>query len=130
MQGDLALRPPAVELQDQIAQAAARLRLQLIGIDHGARRLEQRDAALAGVVVQHLHRGVAEPALGHIDDALEGEVVGRRIDHAQVSQRVADFRALVESGAADHAIGQAQRDEAIFELAHLVRRPHQDRRCR
>ena len=35
-----------------------------------------RNALFAGVV-QHLHGGVAEAALGHVDDALEGEVVGR-----------------------------------------------------
>ena len=63
-------------------QRAARLRLQLVGLGHGPRRLEQRDAALAGVVVQHLHGGVAKATLGHIDDALEGEVVGRRVDGA------------------------------------------------
>ncbi len=79
------------------------------------------------MVVQHLHGGVAEAALGHIDDALEGEIVGRRVDHAQVSQRVADFGALVEARAADHAIGQAEGDEAVLELAHLERGPHQDR---
>ena len=112
---------------DEIAQAAARLRLQLVGLDHGAGGLEQGNAALAGVVVQHLHGGVAKPALGHVDDALEGEIVGRRIDHAQIGQRVADFGALVEPRAADHAIGQAERDEAVFEFAHLERGPHQDR---
>src|SRR5439155_20293079 len=42
------------------------------------------------------------------------------------SQRVADFLAFVEAGAAEHAIGQAERDEAIFELAHLKRGAHQD----
>jgi hypothetical protein len=31
---------------------------------------------LAGRVVEHLHRGVADAALGHVDDALEGQVVG------------------------------------------------------
>ena len=123
----LALRAPAVETDDQIAQAAARLRLQLVGLDHGAGGLRQRNAALAGVVVQHLHGGVAEAALRHVDDALEGEIVGRRIDHAQISQRVADFRALVESRTADHAIGQAERDKTIFEFAHLERGAHQDR---
>ena len=79
------------------------------------------------MVVQHLHGGIAKPALRHVDDALEGEIVGRRIDGAQISQRVADFGALVEPGAADHAIGQAERDEAVFELAHLERGAHQDR---
>ena len=50
---------------------------------------------------------------------------GELID-AQIRQRVADFRALVEPRAADHAIGQAERDETVFELAHLERRAHQD----
>ncbi len=111
---------------EHAAQRAARLRLQLVGLDDGARGFGQRHAALAGVVVQELHGGVAEAALGHIDDALEGEIVGRRIDHAQIGERVADFGALVEARAADHAIGQAERDEAVFELAHLERGAHQD----
>ena len=113
--------------RDQPAQRPARLRLQLVGLDHRARRFEQRDAALAGVVVQHLHGGIAEPALRHVDDALEGEIVGRRIDDAQIGQRVADLGALIEARAADDAIGQAERDEAVLELAHLIRGAHQDR---
>ncbi len=96
-----------------------------VSID-GARRLGQRHAALAGVIVQELHRGVAEAALRHVDDALEGEIVGRRIDDAQIGERVADLGALVEARAADHAIGQAERDEAVLELAHLERGAHQD----
>ena len=73
-----------------------------------------------------LDGGVAQPALGHVDDALEGEVVGRRVDDAQIGQRVADLGALVEPRAADHPVGQAERDEAVFELAHLERGAHQD----
>ena len=79
------------------------------------------------MIVQELHGGVAEAALGHIDDALEGEIVGRRIDHAQIGQRIADFGALVEARPADDAIRQAERDEAVFEFAHLERGAHQDR---
>src|SRR5262249_61945549 len=70
--------------------------------------------------------GVAKRALGHIDDALESEIVGRRIDEAQISERVADFGALVKARAADDAIGQAERDEAVFEFAHLERGAHQN----
>ena len=78
------------------------------------------------MVVQHLHGGVAEAALGHVDDALEGEIVGRLRDDAQVGQRVADFGALVEPRAADDAIGQAELDEALLEFAHLERGAHQN----
>ncbi len=73
------------------------------------------------MIVQELHGGVAEPALGHIDDALESEIVGRRIDHAQIGQRIADLGALVEARPADDAIRQAEGDEAVFEFAHLER---------
>ena len=76
--------------------------------------------------MQHLHGGVAEAALGHVDDALEGEIVGRLRDHAQIGQRVPDLGALVEARAADHAIGQAELDEAVFEFAHLERGAHQN----
>ena len=76
--------------------------------------------------MQHLQRGVAEAALGHVDDALEGEVVGRLRDHAQIGQRVADFGALVKARPADHAIGQAELDKAVFEFAHLERGTHQN----
>ena len=78
------------------------------------------------MVVQHLHGGVAEAALGHVDDALEGEVVGRLRDDAQVGEGVADFHALVEARTADDAVGQAELDEAVFELAHLERGAHQN----
>ena len=123
----LALRAPALERHHQIAQAAAGFRLQLIGLDDRACRFIKRNAPAPAVVVQQLHGGIANAALGHIDDALKGEVVGRRVDHPQISERVADFRALIEARAADHAIGQAERDKAIFKFAHLERGAHQNR---
>ncbi len=46
--------------------------------------------------------------------------------HAQIGERVADFGALVEARAADDAIGQPERDEAVLEFAHLERGAHQD----
>ena len=76
--------------------------------------------------MQHLHGGVAQAALGHVDDALEGEVVGRLRDDAQIGQRVPYFGALVKPRAADDAIGQAELDEAVFEFAHLERGAHQN----
>ena len=67
-----------------------------------------------------------EPALRHIDDALEGEVVALRIDAAQIGERIADFGALVEARAADHPVGHAHGDEPVLEFAHLERGAHQD----
>ena len=64
-------------------------------------------------------RLVAEAALGLVDDALEGEVVGGLGDQAEVGEGVADLGALVEAEAADDLVGQADGDEALFELAGL-----------
>ena len=79
-----------------------------------------------GELMQPLDRGLADAALGHIDDALEGEVVVGRAITSQIGDGVPDFLALVEARAADHPIGQAERDEAVLEGAHLERGAHQD----
>ena len=126
MRQAIALITPAVERLDQPAQRAARLRLERVTCDHRARRFRHRHAARAGVIVEELHRCIPQSALGHIDDALESEIVGRRIDEAQISEPVADFGALVKSRATDDAIRQPERDEAVFEFAHLERGAHQD----
>ena len=78
-------------------------------------------------VVDLADGGFAKPALRHVDDALEGEVVGALRDDAEEGQRIADFQPLVEARAADDAVVQAERDEAVLELAHLEGRAHQDR---
>ena len=104
----------------------ALLGLQLFGLHQPARRLHQRNLRAPRMVVHQLQGSVAEAALGRVEDALEGEVVGGLRDAAQIGQRIADFRALVEARAADHAIGQAKRDEALFELAHLERGAHEN----
>ena len=126
MRQRFAPRPPALDGLEQAAQRTARLGFQLVGFDQRARGFGERYAALARVLVQHLHAGVAQAALGHVDDALEGEIVGRRIDHAQIGERVADFGPLIKTRAADDPIGQAERDEAVLEFAHLERGAHQD----
>ena len=78
-------------------------------------------------VVERLHRRLADAAAGHVDDPLEGEVVGRLHDAAEIGERVADLLPLVESRAADDAIVEAERHEPVLERAHLERGAHQDR---
>jgi hypothetical protein len=82
--GDLRMRlgfrklRPAAERDEQIAQGAAGLRLQLVGFDDEARRLHEGHLGPARMAVEHREGGVGQPALRHVDDALEGEVVGGR----------------------------------------------------
>ena len=111
---------------DEIAQRRPRLGLELLGPRHAAGRFQQGHAGCAGAIVQQFDGRIAKAALGHVDDALEGEIVGRLVHEAQISKRIADFGALVEARAADHPIGQSEGDEAVFELAHLERGAHQD----
>ena len=126
MRKRLLLRAPAVERGNEIAQCGARLRLELVAGDHAARRLDQRQSLLARVVVQELHGGIAQAALGHVDDAFEGEIIGGGMHDAQIGERVTDFGALVKARSTDHAVRQPKGDEAVLELAHLERGAHQD----
>ena len=73
----------------------------------------------ARVRVDRSERLVAEAALGLVDDPLEGEVVGRLGDQAEIGEGVADLGPLVEAEAADDLIGEADGDEALLELAGL-----------
>src|SRR3546814_14339393 len=77
-------------------EVAARLRGQFVGFGDPRRRVEERRAFVARELVDTRERLVAEPALGNIDDAFKGEVVGRRLDEAQISERVADLGAFIE----------------------------------
>ena len=118
---------PSAERLNHVEERLARLRLQLVGLDDVGCCGKHRNVAGAGIVVQRAHRRVAEAALRGVDDALEGEVVGRLRDEAEIGHGVADFEALVEARAADDAVVEAERDEAVFELAHLEGGAHEDR---
>ena len=122
------LAAPALEGGEKVGERLARLAGKLLGLHDLARRLVERDAAARPRQLGDApYRRIAKSALGHIDDALELEVVGGIERHLQVGDGVLDLLALVEAGAADDAVGQPQRDEAVFEGAHLERGPHQDR---
>ena len=69
--------------------------------------------------MQAAQAGGTQAALGNVDDALEGEVVVGLDDDPQVGDGVADLLALVEAGAADDPVGDADGDQALFELAGL-----------
>src|SRR4051812_27557844 len=110
---------PAGDVGDKIAEAAAGLRRQLVAVEQGRCGEQQRLLRGTSMAGYGSDRLVAEPALGLVDDPLECQVVGRLGDQAQVSNRVADFGALVEAEAAYDLVGQADRDEALFKLAGL-----------
>ena len=62
---------------------------------------------------------VADAALGHVDDAPQVDRVAGVGEHPQVGQGVLDLAPLVEPGAADHLVGQADPHEHLFERSGL-----------
>ena len=73
-----------------------------------------------------LDAGGAKPPFRHIDDPLEGQIVGRLDNQPQISDGIADFGAFVEPRA-DNAVGKTDGDKTFLELARLEAGPHQHR---
>ena len=71
--------------------------------------------------------GFAQAPLRHVDDALEGKVVGGLRDDAKERHGVTDLQPLVETRTADNAVVEAERDETVLEFAHLEGRADEDR---
>ena len=71
-------------------------------------------------------RRFAKTPARQVNDALESEVVVGLVRNAKVGERIADFGALIEPRAAEHAIGHADFEEPLLELAHLERGAHQN----
>src|SRR5262245_52489607 len=72
-------------------------------------------------------RRVADASSRLVDDALEGEIVRGLMNQPEIGQRVAYLLTLIKARAAQHPIGQPQRDEALLELAGLEAGTNQDR---
>ena len=123
----LGLLAPVQELAHQPADGDRSALGQFVAIRQLQRGRRQRQAGAARVRVHRFQRLGAEPALGDVVDALERQVILRLGDEAQIGQCIADLGALVEAETADDAIGNADLDEAVFELAGLVLRTHEDR---
>src|SRR5207253_8291795 len=95
--------------------------------DQQARRFDEWQPFGAGTAVQLLHGGAAYAAPGGVQNALEGEIVGGLIEKPQISERIADLLPFVKPRPADHTVRQGEHNEAVFELACLEPRAHEDR---
>ena len=118
---------PALEVVQEMEDGGAHPRPQLVGAAESPRGRGETDAGIAGGAAQQLQRRLAEAALGHVDDALEREIVVRLMHDAQIGDGVADLGALVEARPADHPVRQSEIDEALLERAGLKPGAHQNR---
>ncbi len=81
-------------------------------------------------LVHRPQRRIADTAPGHVDDALERQVVRRLHRRAHIGDGVADFGAFIESQPADDAIRHADVDQPLLEGAGLEAGAHQHRHLR
>ena len=72
-----------------------------------------------GKSLQAIEGGVANAATGRIDDAAQGNVVGRVDQQAQIRQHVPDFAAVVKADAADDYVGKTGALQLFFKGARL-----------
>jgi hypothetical protein len=112
----LAIQPgaPAGKPLHQFAQGRSRARAQPIRLAEQAGRHAHRHPLLPRHALHVANRRIPQAALGLIDNALKGQVIRRLGDDAQIRHRIADFRPLIEFRPPHHAIGQAQRDQALL----------------
>ncbi len=127
MRDAIGLGTPAIKRRDKRAERIARRRAQPVAQDQRPRCFDQRQPLVARQGVELLQSGAADAAARRVQNALESKIVGRLGDEAQIGERVADLLAFVKARAADHAIGQGQRDEALLEFAGLETGADQDR---
>ena len=102
----------------EIRKLALRSRRKPTALDaHDA--LEHRHAAGIRIVQELLDRRPSDTALWCIDDAGQTDIILEIIDDLQISQHVADFRAVIEACPADHRIADAASDERFFDDTRL-----------
>ena len=66
-----------------------------------------------GIVRKKIHAAASHVALGHVDDAAEGQIV-LGVDHAQIAERVLDLGAVEKLHAAVNMIRQLFGDEGLL----------------
>ena len=118
------LSPPALEIGhgagERVAGAGRQFRafgeLQGGGIE--------RHILRARCLVDRLKRRVSDAAPGLVQHPLEGQIVGRLRGEPQIGGGVPDLLALIETQAAIDAVGHANGQETLLELAALKARAH------
>ena len=85
------------------------------GVGRPAQRGDERDPLALGELDDAGLGAVADAALGDVEDPAQVDGVGRVGDDPQVGQGVLDLAPLVEAGAADHLVGQADPHEHLLD---------------
>ena len=125
------LLPPAVHELDELRQLRAGLSTDA---DHRCtlRGLQQGDTVLRGRGIRRigpelLKGRLADAALRHVDNALEGDIIRAVRDQLHVREDILDLPALVEVDTADDLIRHVHLDALLLEQSRLRVRPIEHR---
>ena len=65
-------------------------------------------------IADGVQRHAADLTLGLVDDPLQTKIVGRVVDEAEIGKNILDLFSFVESGAAQHTVGNAALGKNLF----------------
>ena len=117
---------PMQELPHQGANGVCRARGQFIAVGQLQCGGSQRQVHRPRVAVHFLQRLGTQSTLGLVMDAFKREVILRLRDQPKIGEGIADFGAFVKTETANDAVIHPDLDEAVFKLAGLVLRAHQN----
>src|SRR3546814_17020282 len=110
------LIPPARDVADEIAKAPPRLRRDFVRVQDPRRSKTEWNPFSAGKHVTFPDGFIAKAPLGHIDDALKGQIAGRLMEDAPIRQSIADLRPPVKAKNADELVGPALMNDTVLKL--------------
>ncbi len=111
-------RAQVVEEDDERLDATPR-RTRDAGVVGPAQGLHEPDAQFGSERVELGDAGVADAALGHVEHALDADLVGRVDDRPQVGHGVLDLAPVVEARATDDLVGHAEAHHGLLDDAAL-----------
>ena len=106
--------PPHIDLVDELGKATLGRAFHLVGLQHHRCQHEQATPVCPRIGLQLRQRRVAYAAFRLVHHTLEGKIIMRGADKAEIAR------------AADDAIRNAQQDEPFLKSPHLPGRTHKD----
>ena len=116
-----------VDERNKVSERAGRAGAEPTGFPQMPGRVPQRGLPIPRRAAQRVHGARADPAGRGVDHPLEGRVVVAVGDEAEIRERILDFGALVEAQAAVDPVGQAGREQGLFQYPGLRAHPVQYR---
>ena len=118
---------PLLKVGNQVGKVGFGFAAELVFGQHFFNRHVHGNLAETGFLLYLFNAFGADASGGFVDNPLEGQIVVRLQNDAEIGEGVADFRAFVELRAADDLIGNGFGNKFFFKFAGLKSGAHQNR---